>query len=517
MNQRSLTLRNTLFSSLGIYIEYFLGMVCAVLIARHLGPAHYGIYGLYIWFAAIGIVVTNSGIATGVTKFIAELRGSRQPELIRPFLAYMRKVQRWHMAVVLGLGLLLFLLLGRRYAETLSLPEFVLLAFAVGVRAPYMFNVTIAKGFEAFDATARITMVAAPINLALVVVAMLLRGDIFWFVVVYAVSSAVFLLVSQYQAHRLVSPLPRSARELPPELKQRVRRHLRIVSLTIIVSYMIASDVEILFLNIFASSTVAGYFKVAFQLAGGIMLLVPGVFGAVLLPMMAKALSEGREVGGRRFVAVTSYLALLAAPMAAFGVCFAGAVIGLLYGTAYAAAAPVFALCMLTSALGTSTQGATSLLVSADRQHVILMVTLLFGVFKFALDVTLISHFGLHGAMVAIATAAVISSTAYLLLGMHAGGLPLDWQRLGRILVAATLAGAVASPVLLLHLPPLPTLLLGGPLLVAAYALLTLLLRCWTHADIEQLKGLHLRFAAGRPRALRRMLDWSGNRAEQHP
>ena len=516
MNPRSLALRNTLFSSLGIYVEYFLGMVCAVLIARHLGPRHYGIYGLFIWFAAIGIVVTNSGITTGVIKFVAELRGSRQPELIRPMLAYMRGVQRWHLLVVLGIGLGLFALLGHRYAAELGTLEFVLLAAAVGMRAPYMFNVAIAKGFEAFDATARITLVAAPTNLALVVAAMLLHGDILWFVVMYAISSAVFLLASQYQVHRLLAPLPRAGR-LPAELLQRIRRHLRIVSLTIIVSFLIASDVEILFLNMFASAAAAGYFKVAYQLASGIMLLVPGVFSAVLLPMMAKALSEGRTEGGRRFVAVTSYLALLSAPVVVFGACFAAAVIGLLYGAAYAAAAPVFALCMLASALNTSAQGATSLLVSADRQHVILTLTLLFGVFKIAMDVTLIRHFGLHGAMAAIVVAALVSSSAYLLLGMRVGGLPLEWRRLARIALAAVLAGAVASLVLPLHLPPLPTLLLGGPLLVAAYLPLTLWLRCWTRADIEQLQGLHRRFAAGRPLLLGRLLDWSGARAGQQP
>ena len=516
MTPRSLTLRNTLFSSLGIYVEYFLGMVCAVLIARHLGPRHYGVYGLFIWFAAIGIVVTNSGITIGVIKFVAELRGDQQPGLVRPLLAYMRKVQRWHMLVVLGLGLGLYLLLGRSYAAELDLTEFLLLAAAVGMRAPYMLNVAIAKGFEAFDATARITLVAAPTNLALVVAAMLLHGDILWFVVTYAISSAVFLLASQYQVHRLLAPLPRRG-SLPGELLQRVRRHLKIVSLTIIVGFLIASDVEILFLNLFASATAAGYFKVAYQLASGIMLLVPGVFGAVLLPMMAKALSEGRAAGGRRFVAVTSYLVMLGAPVVVFGACFASAVIGLLYGSSYAAAAPVFALCMLACALNTSTQGATSLLVSADRQHVILTLTLLFGVFKVGMDAILIRHFGLGGAMAAIIITAAASSSAYLLLGMRVGGLPLEWRRLARIVLAAVLAGAIASLVLPLRLPPLATLLLGGPLLVAAYLPLTLWLRCWTSADIEQLKSLHQRFAAGQPQLLGRLLERSGTHAEQQP
>lgn len=516
MSDRTLALRNTLFSSIGIYVEYFLGMVCAILIARHLGPHEYGIYGLFIWFAAVGIVVTNSGVTTGVIKFVAELRGSRQTSLIRPAITYLRKVQRWHMAVVLGIGLLLFVLLGRRYAADLGTLEFVLLVAAVGMRAPYMFNVAIAKGFEAFDATARISMMAAPINLVLVVAAMLLEGDIFWFVVVYAISSAMFLLASHLQARRLLAPLPRTG-TLPADLLLRVRRHLRLVSLTIIVGYLIASDTEILFLNMFASSADAGYFKVAYQLASGVVLLVPGVFGAVLLPMMAKALSEGRETASRRFVAVTTYLTILSAPMMAFGVCFASSVIGLLYGSAYAAAAPVFALCMLTGATYTTTQGATSLLVSADRQHVILALTLLFGAFKLVVDVTLIRHFGLHGAMLAVALATLVGVVTYLTLGIRVSGQSLEWARLGRILLAAVLAGGVASLVLPLHLPPLATLLLGGPLLVAAYALFTLWLRCWSRADIEQLKDLHQRFAAGRPLFLRRLLVWSGTRAEQRP
>ena len=38
MNARSQTLRNTLFSTVGIYTEFFLGMLTSILIARHLGP-----------------------------------------------------------------------------------------------------------------------------------------------------------------------------------------------------------------------------------------------------------------------------------------------------------------------------------------------------------------------------------------------------------------------------------------------------------------------------------------------
>ncbi|HEY8682482.1 MAG TPA: polysaccharide biosynthesis C-terminal domain-containing protein, partial [Rhodanobacter sp.] len=512
MTTRNHALRNTVFSSIGIYTEYFLGMIATIRIARHLGSRYYGIYGLFIWFAAVGVVVTNSGITTGVIKFVAELRGSGREDLIVPLLAHLRRVQHWHLALVMAAGVVLFVVAGKHFAADLDILEFALLMFAVGMRAPYMFNIAIAKGFEAFDATAKVALVAAPLNLLMVVAAMLLHAPITWFLVVYATSSALFLLASRFHARRLLRALPRPG-DLPAELLRRMRRHLRIVSVTIIVSFLIASDVEILFLNLYATPTSAGYFKVAYQLATGIMLLVPGVFGALLLPMMAKALSQGRAVAGQRFVDVTSYLLLLAAPVTGFGIVFSGSVIGLLYGGVYAAAAPVFAWCLFAGAVSTVTQGASSLLISADRQHTILTMTLVFGALKFALDMTLIWRFGLPGAVIAIVTETLASSITFQVIGMRVSGVQLAWSRLSRIVLASLLATLLASLFNRLHLLPILTLLLGGITLTVAYLLLTVLLGCWSVADIVQLQGLHQRFAAGRPQLLGRLLSWSGARA----
>lgn len=516
MNTRSRALRNTLFSSIGIYVEYSLGMLAAILIARQLGPQHYGIYGLFIWFAAIGVVATNSGITTGVIKFVAELRGADQHELIVPVVRYLRRMQMWHLVAVMALALVLYLLFGARFAADLHATEFVMLVVAVAMRAPYMFNIAVAKGFEAFDATAKVSLISAPLNLLMVAAAMLMGASIFWFLVVYLISGAVFLLTSRHQARRLLARHD-GTQAVPEVLQQRVRRHLRIVSVTIILGFLIASDVEILFLNLFDSATSAGYFKVAYQLATGIMLLVPGVFGAVLLPMMAKAQSQGREAGGRRFVAVTSYLALLAAPVVAFGGTFAGAVIGLLYGATYAAAAPVFGWCLFACAMGTVTQGATSLLVSADRQNVVLILTIVLGVLKMLLDYVLIARFGLYGSVAAIVILLFVIAASYLTIGIRISGVQLEWLRLLRIVLAAALAAGLASLVHAAQLGPIPTLLLGAFVLTASYALLTLLLQCWSRADIAQLQSLHQRYAAGRPRPLGRLLAWAGARAWGDP
>ena len=514
MKSRERTLLNAVFSSVGIYTEYFLGMLAAILMARHLGPGDYGVYGLFMWFVSIGMVVTNSGITTGAIKFVAELRGNGREDLIVPAVARLRHTQRMHLVVAVALGVAAYVWLRHRLPVDMGLVEFLLLLVSMAMRTMYMFNISTAKGFEAFGATAKVALVAAPLNLLMVIAAAWLDGSVFWFVVVYAVSSVVFLAVSRQQVRRLTRALPRGG-TLPEDLCRRMRRHLQLVAATVVIGFFIASDVEILFLTMYDNTRSAGYFKVAYQLATGVTLLVPGVFGALLLPMMAKALTAGAQVAGRRFVAVTSYLALLAMPVVVFGVCFAGAVIGLLYGASYAAAAPVFAWIVFSCGVGSITQGASSLLVSADRQQVILVLTIVFGLLKVVLDVLLIAHFQLRGAVAAIVTVGLAGSITYVVIGMRVGGVRLDWNRLLRIAAAGVLSALLALPVRSLHLLPIWTVLLGGTLVVVSYLLLTLLLGCWSEGDLAQWQSLHRRLAGGRPQAFGQLLGWAGARASR--
>ena len=201
------------------------------------------------------------------------------------------------------------------------------------------------------------------------------------------------------------------------------------------------------------------------------------------------------------------------ATVVAFGGSFSGAIIGLLYGASYATSGPVFAWCLFACGLGTVTQGATSLLVSADRQHTILILTVALGLLKVALDILLIARFGLYGSVAAIVIELLVIAASYLTIGIRVSGVQLEWLRLLRIILAAALAAAAAALVHTLHLVPWLTLLLGGTVLSAVYFALTLLMQCWSRADIEQFQGLHQKFASGRPLLFGRLLNWAGARA----
>lgn len=512
MSTRSKTLRNTLFSSVSLYTEYVLGMLTSIVIARHLGPDHYGVYGLAIWLVAVGVAFTNSGTAGGAIKFVAELRGAGRDDLIPCLLRYLRRAQRIFLCIVLVGGALLFVFAGDKLMPGLN--HAMLLCFlvvAVATRASYMFNIGVAKGFENFRATAIVAMIATPANLVMVLAAMWFGGSTAWLLVVFVISGLVFYESSRRQIKGLV-PAAVSGAAMGPELVARVNRHMKFTACIVTVGFFAASEVEVLFLNLYAEPAAAGQFKVAYQLATGAALLVPGVFAALLLPMMANALSRGHAAAGRRFVASTVYLTFLAAPLVAFGLVFSDAVIGLLYGQAYAAAGPVFAVCLAVAALVTTTQGGSSLLISADHQGHILVISLGCGVLKIVLDALLIAHYGLDGAMVAFTLVAVIGAIAIMWQAIRVSGVAPSWNRLLRIWSAALLAGLLVLP-MRGHLPAIAQILLGTLVLSLAYGMLTLLFGCWSRDDIGYLQQIHQRLTGNRPRLGARLLAWAHARA----
>lgn len=516
MSTRAEALRNTLFSSVGIYTEYFLGMLTSIIIARHLGPADFGAYGLVILLVATGVAVTNSGIASAVIKFVAELRGSGKDAQVRSMLSWAWRVQAGFLVVVLLAGVVLFVIYGDRL-----MPEFdhgILLAILIAttiLRSLYMFNIAIAKGYENFRATAVVAVVVAPINLALILAAWWFNGPMEWFLGAFTFSSLVFWWVSRRQVARLLPPIqPREP--LDADLRRRLRSYTALVAISVAVGFIAASEVEMVFLTMFDSAASAGHFKVGFQLATGAALLVPGVFGALLLPMMANAIGQGREVANRRLAMSTTYLAALAAPLVAFGVVYAGSIIGLLYGPAYAPAVPAFAWCLVVISFSTLSQAASGYLLGADRQRAMMIVVVLCAVLKVVLDVLLIRLYGLSGAIVAFAISTVLLAVLVIALALRYSGARLEWARLARIGVAALLAAA-AGWVVQLGLPRIPALIVGGAVLSMVYALATLLLGFWSAADIKHLQALHQRVARGRPRAFGRLLLWAARRAEMAP
>jgi len=150
--------------------------------------------------------------------------------------------------------------------------------------------------------------------------------------------------------------------------------------------------------------------------------------------------------------------------------------------------------------------------MSSERQNVVLAVAILCGVLKISLDLVLIRHYGLHGAIVAYAVATFASAAAMIYFGARTAGTPLRWGRFMRIGAAGLVAAACALP---LHWVghPFPAVVAGFAVVSVVYALGTLAMGCWSEADIAHIRGMHARLASGRPRAVDKLLQWAGRRA----
>ena len=512
MTLRARTLRNTLFSSIAMYTEFALGMLTSIVIARHLGPEGFGAYSAVIWLVGMGVAATNSGTASAAIKFVAELRGGGRETLVRPLIAYLRRAQRAFLAIVLTIGAMALWFAGHRVAPGFDHGMlFVFLVIAVSLRAGYMFNIGVAKGLENFRINAMVAVLSTPLNLAMVALVMWFDMPVEWLLAVFLISSVMFYTMSRVQLQPLLPP-GEDRPNLPDDLVPRVRRQMLYSTLIVTVGFMAASEIEVLFLTAYANPHAAGQFKVGYQLASGAATLVPGVFGALLLPMMANALSQGREVAGRRFAASTAYLALLALPLVAFGVVLAKPLVGLLYGSEYEEAAAVFAICLTGAAITTSAQGGSSLLISADRQRAVLIMVICFGVLKLGLDAWLIHIDGLRGAMIAFFTVSIFNAAAYLTMATRVSGVSPDWPRILRTLLASVLAVLPLWP-LVPHLPAWAALVVGAAIGGALYLPLTLSLGCWSRNDIAHMQQLHQRLLRGQPRFGARLLAWAHARA----
>ncbi len=497
MNGRGKTLSNAAYSSAGLYVEYLFGLIASILVARALGPADLGVYSLLVWIVSTAVIVANAGITTAAIKFVAELNGSGRTDLVGALVRKLQRLQRLMLLLVAVAVSVLLYAARQRIAAGLDVAVLGLIVASVLLRAPYMFNIALAKGGQDFRSIAVIAGVSATANLALVAAAWAWRSTLPVFIVIYAVSGVVFYLVSRSRTAAIQRMAGQAKAPLPAELNARIAHHLRVVAFTIILGSVGTSEIELPFLNLLAGTDQAGLFKVANALALGAALLAPGVLSAQLLPMMASAYGRGREEAASLIAGATAWLFVLGAPLIALGAVFSPQLIALLYGPAYAPAAEALSILLVARVASTLGQGASSYLVSADRQTALMQLTLLFTVLRLVGIGLGTFYFGLRGAVVASAVLALLGTGSTLGLALRETRSSLPWGRLSRIALAAAMAATCSWPAAWLH-PPLLALAVGGIVFVPAYLLALWLLRCLHEADAEYARLLLSRISGGR-------------------
>ncbi len=478
------TIRNTLFSSINIYLEYFLGLVISILIARSLGPELYGVYSYLIWLALLLVILANAGINTGAIKFFSEVRAKDEHYLLKPLYGYFRRIQLIKAAVVVLVTSLVLLL----YPELIVDKEYSALAFvvvfAVVLKSYHMFRVGVYKGMERFDYLAFTVMIVSPANLALVLVAHFSHSELSTFVNIYFIVSFFYWLISYYYSAQLnKNEFEKVKQKQYSDLPLgRINHHLKVVSINSVIGFIVVGQSELFFLKHFANNEVIGFFNIGYVLAGAAMMLVPGVYSSVLLPIIARSVADPKGTPDKTVKQSTRYIYILSILVAFPLAVFAEDVVTILYGDGFDQAAWVFRIFILVAVIKNFRESINAYLMSSDRQSFLLKVTLWGLVASLLLDFVLIKEFSLIGAVVAYC---IVNISITLFLMIHTYNKLKAWPNWFKLIKATLIGGACAflAAVVANSNNSVLMCIIGGGLYVALFIPFIVMFNCFEAED----------------------------------
>lgn len=505
MNRRLAVLRSVGIVTVSTYIEYALGLLMSVWIARSLGPSEFGRYAFTIWLCGWLIVCSNHALTTSSTKFIAEADGMGDPGLASHLAARFSRIQTASSLVVIGLFVLVGWLFRPSEWDGSLLPIMGLVVVAVVAKANYAMLVAIGKGQERFEPEAVATVVGGIVGMLLVLAAMFLHADLVSFVALFAIACLLLNLINRV-AYRCCCR-PYETGPIPPSVTTRVNRHLRLTAALVLMGSFRIGTIEVFLLTTFTGSVAVGYFAIAGTLTRGAVQLFSVGLTSTLLPYMAKTYGESGTSRAARFLSeATRFYWAVGIAIAGLGLVTTPEIVRLMYGTRYVDAIPAIEATLVLGGLLLIGNGIAAFQTVVDRQDDRIRIAVVALVANAVLGVSLVPSFGLAGAVVTYAGTRVVEMALaiHYLRKATSGGLPVAaMSRLFAVGLVATLAAWAATAAT----PSRLGFLVGVAMFTALYVPGSMLVRYWTGDDFQLMTGISRRL--GPPgRVLARVLEF---------
>lgn len=495
MNQRIAVLRSVTIVSVATYIEYGLGLIFSVWIARALGPADFGRYAFTVWLCRLLIMCSNHALTTSSMKFIAEADGAGREDVASHIAFRLNRVQHASVAIVVGLFALTAWLVQPSEWRSILGPIIILSVLAVAARANYAMWVAIAKGQERFETEAIATVVTGVLSVAMVLVAAATHADLLAFIAIYTLSSLLLNLINRIAYRRYCRPF--GPGEVPQETMVRLKRHLWLTAAVVMLLSIKGGAVEMFLLNMFATSTAVGFFSIASTLTRGAVELFSVGLTATLLPYMAKAYGQGGQTHAARFLAeATRFYWAAGLAIAGIGLVTTPAIVTLMYGHRYADAIPAIVVSLVLTGLLLIGNGIVAFQTVVDRQDDRIRIGVYALIANVILGVCLVPALGLTGAVLTYGGTRIFEwmVAVYLLRRVTREGIP--WAAMSRLGIVGVVATMVAWLVMEV-VPGRYTFILAAVAFLCVYVPAGVLVRYWTDEDYSLLGSLADRL--GRP------------------
>ena len=398
MSQRLAVLRSVTIVSVSTYIEYVLGLVASIWIARALGPADFGRYAFTVWLCGWLIICSNHALTTSSTKFIAEALGSGSTDVAAHIAHRLSWLQHVSSFVVVGLFIAATCIVRPTEWGPYLVPATAAIAVSVIAKASYAMLVAIEKGQERFEPEAIATVLAGILGLVLIIAAASVRAELLAFIAIFTVSCLTLNLVNRFAFRRygrafFAGPIPR-------DLLARLNRHLRLTAVLVLLGSFRSRTIETVLLNAFATTTAVGYFSIAATLTNGAVQLFSVGLTTTLLPYMAKLFGQhGHEHAARALTEATRFYWAVGIAIAGLGLVTTPGIVTLMYGSRYVEAIPAIESTIVLSGLLLLGAGISAYQTVVDRQDDRIRITVIALCVNAVLGILLIPPLGLTGAV----------------------------------------------------------------------------------------------------------------------
>jgi len=442
-------LRNSLWNGAGSIAMAITGLFGSILIVRGLALTDYGIFSYYLWLAGLGQIIGTLGFPTALTKIASELRGRGQ-EVEARRLAISLVAALLGLNLILGTAVVVWAMVGSPATRDYLLIVAVVPLFN-GLSA--MLSSTL-WSYEHFKPASIISMVAAPIQLALICAAYIFSWGVAGYLAAALSPNFVSALALSVVVYRFLSE--ESARWLRLPHGDTLWRYATFAvpsSLIVVADTIVWQRSEVFFLNHLSTIEQVGFYSLAFT-AYGMFLSLGWSFVVGFYPTISHDYGAGDWTRIRQSIEQSVVLATIYAAPISFGSWAAlESLIRLLY-TDKMLPAVLPALILFSGLLAATVAGVFGIVISALRYIWIhvgfgLLVTIV----NISLDVALIPALGAVGAAVANTTAQVGYSMLLYLFLRRRCQLALPWPKLGKIIAIGALTTFLIPQAIIAEIP----------------------------------------------------------------
>lgn len=480
---------------LGVIISKIATYLYKVIVARNFSPEIYGLFSLAIMIATFVATILHMGLSTGLLRYIPFYRGKGETEKIQSII-------RFSMNVVLIVsfigGILLFF-----FSESISInifhnsqltiflqwfsifiPLFVFSGFFHGIILAYE-----KVGWYSF-----IGNILAPLMqvISLVVfiffIGLNIESIVFSYNFGFLVTFLAAFFVSKY-AIKEIFKKPNIEKKEKYKLNKELFSYSWPIMFLGVVTYLFAF-IDSFTIGYFKNATDVGIYNVAVPLSY-LLLIAPGLFLQPFLPVITKEYSKGnfnlikdlsKQIGKWIFIFNIPILIIL--------ILFPGAVINLLFGSAYIQAENSLRFLAIGFFFYSIFLISENLLSMIGKSKITLFNLLISSIVNISLNIILIPKYGISGAAFSTMLSYVLwGILSFFIAKHHTSATPLKWDMI-KIILVAIIPTAILFYIRSIISVTVLNMIIVGILFVAVYFALIILTRSLDKNDLMILRAI---------------------------